>query len=176
MVLRLIPASHSATPLAVGAGVLLCAALLLPVQAVAEDYSDLLGGFTSAPAKPGPQPITTASIEQPVVQTVEPDQNLANYSNRSPGNFPSYSFPPLEQPLFPAVSPLLNAPMQGRSLESGLQSYNAASKKSTISSFYKQRSFSRAWTGGNRLQENAWQAVEAPRRWYLQDASYARRL
>ena len=160
MVLRLIPASHSATPLAVGAGVLLCAALLLPVQAVAEDYSDLLGGFTSAPAKPGPQPITTASIEQPVVQTVEPDQNLANYSNRSPGNFPSYSFPPLEQPLFPAVSPLLNAPMQGRSLESGLQSYNAASKKSTISSFYKQRSFSRAWTGGNRLQENAWQAVE----------------
>ncbi|MDX1345876.1 MAG: hypothetical protein R3179_08250, partial [Sedimenticolaceae bacterium] len=101
-------------------GVLLSASLLLPAQAVAEDYSDLIGGFSSAPSRPASEPITTASIEQPVVQTVEPEQNLANYSNRSPGNFPGYSFPPLEQPLFPAVAPLLNGSMHGRSLESGL--------------------------------------------------------
>jgi len=160
MVLRLIPAPRPATTLALGMSVLLSASLLLPAHAVAEDYSDLIGGFSSAPASPKPEPITTASIEQPVVETVDPEQNLANYSNRSPGNFPGYSFPPREQPLFPAVTPLLNASMQGRSLESGLESYNAASRKATINSFYKQRSFSRAWTGSNRLKENAWQAVE----------------
>jgi murein L,D-transpeptidase YcbB/YkuD len=145
--------------MAIGLGVLL-SSLLLPAQAPAEDYSDIMGGASSAPARITRETITTASVEQPVVQTVQPEQNIPDYSNRSPGNFPDYTFPPLEQPLFPAVAPLLNGPMQGRSLESGLEIYNGASRKATIRSFYEQRSFSRAWTSDNSARESAWQAVE----------------
>ena len=145
--------------MALGLGVLL-SLLLLPAQAPAEDYSDIMGGSSSAPARTTPETITTARVDQPVVRTVQPEQNLPNYSNRSPGNFPDYTFPPLEQPLFPAVAPLLNGPMQGRSLESGLEIYNGASRKATIRSFYEQRSFSRAWTSDNSARESAWQAVE----------------
>ncbi len=145
--------------MAIGLGVLL-SSLLLPAQAPAEDYSDIMGGASSAPARITRETITTASVEQPVVQTVQPEQNIPDYSNRSPGNFPDYTFPPLEQPLFPAVAPLLNGPMQGRSLESGLEIYNGASRKATIRSFYEQRSFARAWTSDNSARESAWQAVE----------------
>ena len=161
MVLRLISASRPARQVVTGMGVALCVSLLFPTQAPAEDYSDLLGGFSPAPARKAErETITTASVEQPVVQTVQPEQNLANYSNRSPGNFPDYAFPPLEQPLFQAVPTLLNTSMHGQSLESGLQIYNAASRKATIESFYKQRSFSRAWTSDSSVKDNAWQAVE----------------
>ena len=159
MASRLLPATRPARPMALGLGVLL-SSLLLPAQAPAEDYSDIMGGSSSAPARTTRETITTARVQQPVVQTVQPEENLPAYSNRSPGNFPDYTFPPLEQPLFPAVAPLLNGPMQGRSLESGLEIYNGASRKATIRSFYDQRSFSRAWTSDNSARESAWQAVE----------------
>lgn len=159
MVIRLTSASERARHLAIGLSAVFCVASTLPGQASAEDYSDIIVNYNSTP-KPKREPIRTASIEQPAVQTTTPSNNLTGYGDASPGNLPSYRFPSTDQPLFAPVEPLYNASMHGETLNSGLEKYNSASRKSTIRNFYEQRSFRKAWGSGSRLNSDALDAID----------------
>lgn len=160
MVSRLKPASQASSHLAYSLSAVLTVAAVLPAQSYAEDYSDLIVNYQrSAPAKKR-QPIKTARVEQPIVESTTPLENRPVYRDVSPGNLPSYKFPGTEQPLFPPVQPLLNASMRGETIETALEKYNGASKKSTLKKFYSARAFTNAWGSGSSLGRDGKDAIE----------------
>jgi L,D-transpeptidase YcbB len=159
MVFRPKSANESISHLAIGLSALFIAASMLPGQAPAEDYSDIIVNYNDA-STPEREPIRTASVEQPMVQTTTPDDNRTGYGDVSPGNLPSYRFPSTDQPLFAPVEPLYNVSMHSETLKSGLEKYNSASRKSTIRNFYEQRSFRKAWGSGSRLNSDALDAID----------------